>query len=450
MTSSRPKTSRRQFLKTAATFAAPLIIPASALGRSGTAPNDRVTVGLVGCGERGMQVAADFLKESRAQITAVCDVHDRHYREHKWGEGKELGREPAKRTIEKHYAQATNSVTYRGCTASSDFRELCARSDLDAIIVATPDHWHALVALTALQKGKDVYCEKPVTHHFAEGQRLVREVAAQQAIFQVGSQQRSDPEFRQAVELVRNGHLGKIERVEVGLNTGYDKPRADATVTPPPEGLDYDFWCGPAPMLPYMRARHHRWWRGNRAFGGGVLMDWIGHHNDIAMWGLGTDRSGPQRLEVTVWTLPDTDVYDTPVDYTIRSEYPENVTVEISNKHKEGTKFIGKDGWLFVNRNTIKASDPRLLEKDFDRGKWKAYVSPGHAQNFVDGVLTRKECICPVDIGHRSVTPGHLAYVSHAIGRQLTWDATKGEILNDAEAQKLLTMPPYRSPWALG
>ena len=139
----------------------------------------------------------------------------------KWGEGKELGREPGKRTIEAHYAQATHDGTYHGCLAVSDFRELCDRSDLDAIIVATPDHWHAFVALTALQKGKDVYCEKPVTHHFAEGERLVREVAERKAIFQVGSQQRSDPEFRQAVEVVRNGRLGTIERVEVGLNTGY-------------------------------------------------------------------------------------------------------------------------------------------------------------------------------------------------------------------------------------
>src|SRR3954452_10453128 len=247
MKRSCPKSSRRQFLKAAATAAAPLIVPASALGRTRRAPSERVTVGLVGCGERGMRVASDFLKDSRVQITAVCDVHDRHYRERKWGQGKELGREPARRTIEEHYAQATQGGAYRGCLALRDFREICDRSDLDAIIVATPDHWHALVALAALQKGKDVYGEKPFTHFFAEGERLVREVAARKAIFQVGSQQRSDVEFRQAVELVRNGHLGTIERVEVGLGTGYDKPMGDSTVTSPPAGLDYDLWCGPAP-----------------------------------------------------------------------------------------------------------------------------------------------------------------------------------------------------------
>jgi predicted dehydrogenase len=449
MSCSRPKPSRRQFLKAAAVSAAPLIVSASALGRSRLAPSERVTVGLVGCGERGMQVASDFLKDSRVQITAVCDVQDRHYRERKWGQGKELGREPARRTIEEHYAQASPGGAYRGCLASSDFREICDRSDLDAIIVATPDHWHALVALTALQKGKDVYGEKPFTHTFAEGERLVREVAARKAIYQVGSQQRSDPEFRQAVEVVRNGYLGTIQRVEVGLGTGYDQPKGDPTVATPPKGLDYDLWCGPAPVLPYMQARHHRWWRGNRAYGGGVLMDWIGHHNDIAMWGLGTDRSGPLRVETVIWTPPHTDIYNTPVDYTIRSEYPGNVIVEVSNKHTGGTKFIGTDGWLLVNRGKLKASDPRWIKPDFDRGQWKAYFSPGHARNFVDGVFTRKECICPADIGHRSVTPGHLAYVSHKVGRPLSWNATKGEIVGDAESQKLLMALPYRSPWVL-
>jgi len=440
---------RRCFLKSATALAAPLILPASAIGRARLAPSERVNVGLVGCGERGMQVAKDFLKDARVQILAVCDVHDRHYREREWGKGNELGREPGRQAIESHYAATTPSGSYRGCRAYSDFREVCDRTDLDAILVATPDHWHALVALTALQKGKDVYCEKPVTHFFAEGERLVCEVAERKAIFQVGSQQRSEPEFRHAVELVRNGHLGTIQRVEVGLNTGYDKPMGDPTVTSPPAGLDYDFWCGPAPVLPYMRARHHRWWRGHRAYGGGVVMDWMGHHNDIAMWALGTERTGPLRVETVVWSRPSTDVYNTPVNYTIRSQYAGNVVVEISSQHKTGTKFIGTNGWLFVNRGKLEASEARWLKPDFDRGSWRAYFSSGHAANFIDGVLTRQECVAPAEIAHRSVTPGHLAYVSNQVGRALSWDSARGEIVNDVDAQKLLTALPYRDPWRL-
>jgi predicted dehydrogenase len=449
MPSNRSTTSRRAFLHSAAGFAAQLIVPAAVLGRGRRAPSERVTVGLVGCGERGLQVSKDFLKDSRVQITAVCDVHDRHYRERAWGKGNELGREPARRVMEAHYAAATASGSYRGCQAFADFRALCERADLDAVIVATPDHWHALVALAALRHGKDVYCEKPVTHFFAEGERLVREVATRQAIFQVGSQQRSDPEFRQAVELVRNGHLGTIQRVEVGLNTGYELPMGDPAATAPPDGLDYDLWCGPAPKLPYMRARHHRWWRGHRAFGGGVVMDWMGHHNDIAMWALGAERSGPVRVETVVWTPPKTDVYNTPVDYTIRCDYAGGEIVEISSRHRTGTKFIGTNGWLFVNRGTLEASEPRWLEPNFHRGSWRAYFSPGHAQNFIDGVLTRTECVAPAEIGHRSVTPGHLAYVSHDLHRPVRWDAARREIIDDPEAQQLLTALPYRAPWTL-
>ena len=429
-----------------------MIVPASALGRNRLAPSERVNVGIIGLGERGFQVAKEFLADARVQILAVCDVHDLHYREREWNSGKHLerGREPGRRLVEAHYATETPSGTYQGCKTYVDFREVCDRPDLDAIVVATPDHWHALAALTALQNGKDVYCEKPVTHFFAEGQRLVREVAERKAIFQVGSQQRSEPEFRQAVELVRNGHLGKIERVEVGLNSGYETPKNDATVTAPPTGLDYDLWCGPAPKLPYMKARHHRWWRGNRAFGGGVVMDWMGHHNDIAAWALNVERSGPVRVEAVNWTRPQTDVYDTPVDYTIRCQYASGAEVVIASAHTTGTKFIGTNGWLFVNRGKLQASDPRWLKPDFNRGTWKAYLSPGHVANFVDGVRTRQECVAPVEIAHHSITPGHLGYVSQQLGRALQWDAATETIVDDAAAQKVLTAMPYRGPWTLG
>jgi predicted dehydrogenase len=306
------------------------------------------------------------------------------------------------------------------------------------------------MALEALRRGKDVYCEKPVTHFFAEGQLLCREVARRGAVFQVGSQQRSDPKFRQGVELVRNGHLGRIKRVEVGLPQGYTKLMGDATVTAPPRGLDYENWCGPGPVLPYMRARHHRWWRGHRGYGGGSLMDFIGHHNDIAHWGLDMDRSGPERVEAVGWTRLETDIYNTPVNYEIRCLYPGNIEAAISSKFDSGLKWIGENGWVSVTRGDIQASEERWLDPKFNRGPWLAYKSADHVRNFLDCVTSRQPCIAPVETGHRSITPGHLAYVSYDLGRPVRWDARKEEILGDAEAQTRLMAMTHRAPWTLG
>jgi predicted dehydrogenase len=448
--SSSIRRSRRRFLKSAAALFVPTIIPGAALGFGRPAPSARIQVGCIGNGSQGSFDMRDFLKQADAQVVAVCDVHRLHYRDRPWGKGPALGRQPGRQTVEKHYAAEKASGKFKGCAAYIDYRELCGRPDIDAVLVATPDHWHAMIALEAIRQEKDVYGEKPVTHFFAEGQALYRAVARHKAVFQVGSQQRSDALFRQAVELVRNGHLGPIKRVEVGLAPGYATPKDDATVHAVPEGLDYELWCGPAPALPYMRARHHRWWRGHRAFGGGVLMDWIGHHNDIAHWGLDMDRAGPLSVEAVHWTWPETDIYNTPVDYEIRCEYPGGTELVISSKLENGTKWIGERGWLWVNRGKIKASDKRWLDANFTRGEWKAYVSTGHVRNFLDCVRSRKECIAPVETGHRSITPGHLGYVAQAVGRALRWDAAREEIVGDAAAQAMLMAVPYRKPWQLG
>jgi len=378
---------------------------------------------------------------------AVCDVDSLHYRDRPWGQGTAFGREGAKQRIETGYAKrTTNGHAAVGLSLYSDYRALVARQDIDAVVVATPDHWHALVALAALRAGKDVYCEKPLTHRFREGQVICQEVARHKAVFQVGSQQRSGAEFRKAVELVRNGHLGKVHTVEVGLPPGYAEPQGDTTIKDPPAHLDYDFWCGPAPKLPYMRARHHRWWRGHRAFGGGVLMDWIGHHNDIAHWGLGLDRSGPLSVEAIGWTYPDTNVYNTPHHYQIRCQYEGDVTSTISDANRMGTKWIGPDGWVYVTRGRVEASDPRWTKKNFDPGPIKVAVSPGHMRNFLDCVKSRRECVAPPAIGHRSITPGHLGYVANALGRRLQWDA-RAERVSDSQADRLLKSITYRPPW---
>jgi predicted dehydrogenase len=438
---------RRTFLKTSAgAAAAPVWIQSSVSGQGEArpAPSDRIGLGVIGVGGMGMADLNGLMHQPEVQVLAVCDVDERH------AGSDDRGREPARRHVEAHYAEQTRSGTYKGCAAYGDFRELCAREDIDAVVVATPDHWHALASLEALRNGKDVYCEKPVTHLFSEGQAVYREVAKRNAIFQTGSQQRSDVYFRIAVETVLNGLLGKIEQVEVGLPTGNQTDEDGKTAQEIPSHLDYDFWCGPSRLLPYHPQRLHWNWRWCLDYGGGQLMDWIGHHNDVAQWGLGMDKSGPVRIEATGFRYPDKGMYDAPIDYEIRCEYAGGIESSISNKHPMGCKWTGENGWVFVDRGRIDASNKEWIRESTDRGPIKAYASRDHHRNFVEGILTRKECIAPAETAHRSATPGHLGYVSRKLGRALQWDPVKEEVVDDAEADRLLKAVDYRGDWKLG
>ena len=441
--------SRRRFLKlTGSVLAAPMIAPASILGASRTAPSNQITIGVIGLGSMGTGNLKNFLQMDDAQVVAVCDVHDLHYRDMPAGERSPLGREPAKQLVETHYAEGIKNHSFKGCDSYTDFRELCARDDIDAVVVATPDHWHALCALEALRSGKDVYCEKPVTHLFSEGQTIYREVAQRGAIFQTGSQQRSQTRFRMAAETVLNGHLGKIQSVEIGLPTGFSRPRNEwSEVTKPPTGLDYELWCGPSEKIPYIFARHHRNWRWHYAYGGGQIMDWIGHHNDIVHWSLELDQSGPSQVEAVNWTFPETEIYNTPVHYDVRCQYADGFTTSISDRHASGIKWFGEDGWLYVDRGKIDASHKNWIRESFERGPKQLYRSNNHHRNFLEGIRSRKTCIAPAETGHRSITPGHLGIVSQAVGRPLNWDPRTESILRDPEADTLLKKVRYRKPW---
>jgi predicted dehydrogenase len=431
------KITRRAF---ATRLAAPLILPSGLWGAN--APSKKLTLGAIGLGAQGRGNLRAFLGQPDVRVLAVCDVHDLHYRDKPHGTGTAYGLNAARDQV---------NATYKNndCKSYTDFREICARDDLDLILVATPDHWHALAALEALRNGKDVYGEKPVTHLFAEGQALYREAKKQKAIFQVGSQQRSSENFRWAAELVLNGHLGKLERVEIGLPRGYSNPEGDATIKQPPKGLDYDMYCGPSELLPYMDCRVHRHWRGHRNFGGGRLMDWIGHHNDIAHWGMGMDKGGPTEVEAVGWTFPNNDVYNTATDYEIRCTYPGGIETSMGTPNDSGTKFIGSDGWVQVNRGVMNTSNREWRISTFDRGPIKAYVSKSHHRNFLDCVKSRKPTICPAETGHRSITPGHLGIVAQAVGRTLKWDPEQEQIVNDQEAMKRLMHLGYRGDWRL-
>ena len=442
---------RRSFLRNTAAAAGavsfPTIIPATALGQGDKpAPSNRVNMGFIGIGNRGYGVMGALANNENVQGLAVCDVHEVHYGRNKFDEGRKYGRVGGKESID-------NINKNQDCKMYADYRELCARDDIDAVLVATPDHWHGLIALEAINNDKDVYCEKPVTHFFAEGQAIYKACAAKERIFQVGSQQRTDKPFPQAINLVRNGVIGKIKSVEVGLPRGKNGPDGDPALVEAPEG--YDAWCGPSPKLPYMKARHHWSWRWHTAYGRGQLMDWIGHHNDIAHWGLGLEETGgnggPISVQARDWDFSKTpEIYDTAYDYDVVSKYADGVEVVISSRVKGGCKWIGEDGWVWVNRGKIEASDPKWLAPDFNPGDWQAYKSPGHQRNFVDGVMSRKETVAPSENGHRSITPGHIAFVSHEMGDvELKWDPVKETIIGNDEAQSKLMALPYREGYKL-
>lgn len=425
---------RRHFLQTTAgALAAPTIIPSSVYGQRGPkSPNDRITIGLIGCGGQGTGVFRGMMHNVGVQAVAVCDPDKRNL-------------DKTKGQIEGHYAKEKESGTYKGCDAYRDYRELCARKDIDAIIVGTPDHWHALASLEALRNGKDVYCEKPITHLFAEGQAVYKEAAARKAIFQVGSQQRSETGFRIAAEAVMNGLIGKIQSVEVGLPTGKGTDVEGKEAQPIPDGLDYDLWCGPSRLLPYNNNRLHWNWRWCLDYGGGQLMDWIGHHNDIAHWGLEMDKSGPISVQAKGFTFPEKGMWDAPINYEVISTYAAGYTVSMSNRHKGGTKWIGENGWIWVDRGKREASNRDWMVESTDRGPKKAYKSGNHQRNFLECIRSREATICTAETGHRSATPGHIGYVSQKLGgRLLKWDPVKEEVVGDPEADKLLKALNYR------
>lgn len=452
----KTNTTRRRFLAGAAgAIAAPAIIPSSVLGAD--APSKRINMGFVGMGNRGRGVMTALMNHKQAHGVAVCDLHQSYAAPNG---GNPQGLDEGLKLLNK--ANARKGGSESGVKGYADFREMIEKEDLDAIMVATPDHWHALVCMEAAKKGIHIYCEKPITHLFAEGYHLHREIANRDLIFQVGSQQRSDKRFRHAVELVRNGHIGKITKVEVGLPTGRDKAQGDTTIKEPPANFDYDMWCGPSEKLPFMEARYHWNWRWHLNFGGGQLMDWIGHHNDIAHWGLDMDKSGPTRVEAKNFKyISDLmEIYNSPVKYEVVSQYPGDIEVVMSTQNTMGTKWIGEDGWVYVTRGKVEASNPEWVATSdnnpkgtnfsFNPGEWKGYhPGSGHQSNFVDGVVNHKECICPAETGHRSATPGHLAYISEKLGRPVNWDSKAEKIVGDDEAQKLLMALPYRGDWKL-
>ncbi|MFQ6069229.1 MAG: Gfo/Idh/MocA family protein [Candidatus Aminicenantales bacterium] len=431
---------RRDFLKklslaAAGTFAAPAIIPSPVLGKGkAVPPSNRIVMAGIGFGMMGIPNMKAFLEKKEVQWVAVCDVDENHLRQ-------------ARDIVNQKYGN-------RDCATYKDFRELCQRTDIDAVSIALPDHWHAIPAIECARAGFDIYGEKPLSHSLLEGRAMCEAVKRYSRIWQTGSWQRSVENFHHACELVRNGRMGKILKVEVGLPSGhYDfaGTKGQEKIGPPPSELDYDFWVGPAPYSPYCPAKVHRNWRWVMDFGGGQLMDWVGHHVDIAHWGLGFDLTGP--VEIEGWgEFPRRGVWNSPTRYYLKARYADGTPMDIAGGHEEirpGTKWIGEYGWIWVNRGGLEAHPQEILNERIGPNEIRLYRSRDHYQNFLDCVKSRRQTITPIEVAHRSASVGHLGGIAMELGRKIRFNPEKEEIIGDAEAARLLGRS-YRSPWQLG
>jgi predicted dehydrogenase len=447
--------SRRDFLRgtipaAAAGFAFPAIVPGSALGLSGTvAPSNRVTVGVIGTGNQGFNDLRSFLRDDRVQVVAVCDAN----REGPgYWEGKVGGREPARGLVEEHYAKQRPSGIYHGCDAIVDFRELLGRRDIDAVEICTPDHWHALMVVAACHEQKDIYCQKPLSLTVAEGRIMSYAVSRSKVVFQTGSQQRSDRRFRRAAELVRNGRIGDLRTVKVGLpggRTDYAKTGKYKKPEPVPQGFDYEMWLGPAPDAPYAKARCHVNFRWIYDYSGGQVTDWGGHHPDCAQWGMGTEMTGPIEIRNAKATFPPDELWNTATEYSFEAVYDNGVTMVVSNANRMGVTFEGTKGKIYVDRGKLEADPKPLLDSKIGPEEIHLYKSDDHFRNFIDCVISREPTAAPVEVAHRSITICHLGNIAMRLGRgKLRWDPRTEQIIGDEEAARMLSRP-YRAPWVM-
>lgn len=430
------KDSRRKFIKkavgsTLGMIAAPYIIPGSALGKNGAiAPSNRIVMGGIGLGSMGTGNSRNFLGKKEVQYVAICDV-DRNRR------GKSA-------------LMVNGRYKNQDCRTYNDYREFLEKEKLDAVTIAVPDHWHALISIAVANKGIDIYGEKPLARSIPEARAMVNAVEKNNVIWQTGSWQRSRPNFHRGAELAINERVGKITHVDVGLpngNNGIGTP----PITDVPAELDWEMWLGPAPAVPFRGVSHWNW-RWIMDYSGGQLTDWAGHHIDIAHWGLGYDRTGPVSVEGT-GVYPREGIYDVPIEYDFTCTYKSGVTMRVANRRKQkhgmGTVWYGDKGWIHVDRgDTLKASDPKILEGAIGENETRLYKSDDHHQNFLDCIKSRKETITPSETALRSISVALIGEIAMLTGEKLDWDPEKEQITNNKYANRMLTRP-YRDPWNL-
>jgi predicted dehydrogenase len=456
--------SRRRFLQTSLAGSAglvlPVFIPRTYLFGAQTPPSRRIMVAQIGCGRMGTEDMQSTMKHDLCRMAAVCDLDARRL-------------EHARGLVEQHYkGQGETRVDVK---AYRDYREVLARRDIDAVIVTTPDHWHALVAVEAVLAGKDVYVQKPLTYDIAEAIALRTVVRARKRILQTGSQQRSTKPwntFRIASEAVRNGRIGQVKVVRIGIGRDEPKKRAPQPQMVP-RNLDYEAWLGPAPQQPYMEDRVHPQdgygrpgWITTEDFGLGMITNWGAHHVDIAHWAIGMELGGPTSVEATaefmtgdVWTVHHT--------YHVEMRYPNGVLVVMDHTFPNGLRFEGTEGWVFCARTaeqvtssdptaagrnqrraSLDASDERILTAPA-RGDERWPASDDHYRNWLESLARRTDPIAPVDQAARSLEACAAAWIGMKLKRRLTWDPQKEQFVNDPEANAMRTRTPRSSAYDL-
>ncbi|MBA4017268.1 MAG: gfo/Idh/MocA family oxidoreductase [Pirellula sp.] len=421
---------RRRFVQSSALLAAVGPWAASRMAGAAAPASERITLGFIGMGKQARGHVGRFLGMPDVQILAVSDVEPARLAD-------------AKQTVEKGYAKQTGG-SYSGCAAYADFRELLARDDIDAVVISTPDHWHAIPAIMAAHSGKDVYCEKPLSVFIAEGRAMVAAAREKNIVFQTGSQQRSEfgGKFRQAVELVRNGHIGEVQKVRVGV--GEAAIPCDLPTEPVPAGTDWNMWLGYAPergynaiLCPQGLHNHFPAWRKYREYAGGALADMGAHHFDIAQWALNKDDSGPVKIE------PPADGAKTGLKFT----YADGV--EMFHGGPSGCTFEGTKGTLYVDRSKIESTPAGIISHKTNDSEWRCEPSDNHHRNWIEAVKARKKPICDVEIGHRSASVCELGNIGYQLKRTLKWNPQEEKFIDDAEANALVTRE-LRAPWKLG
>ncbi|RYZ52356.1 MAG: Gfo/Idh/MocA family oxidoreductase [Sphingobacteriales bacterium] len=462
----KPMYDRRGFMKTAAKTALvggvaltgfPTIVPASVFGKN--APSNKINIGQIGCGRiaRTHDLVEAF-RNDVARIMAVADVDKARL-------------QSGKKMIEGWYDKKMGKQNYIDVQTYEDYHALLANKDIDAVMISTPDHWHAQPAIEAALAGKHIYLQKPTSLTIEEGRQMSDAVRKSGVRFQLGSQQRSVepwPQFKRACELVRNGRIGKLHTVHIGLPA--DPAGGDAKVMPIPEGLNYDMWLGSTPYIYYTADRVHSQtdfnsrggWLRLEQFGAGMITGWGVHHIDIAHWGMNTELTGPIEVEATA-EFPKSGLWNVHGDYQVKSKYANGVTMLMDSKNPNGIKFEGTDGWIFVSRGSVSvtasdpssggknpafsASDPKILTSVIEKNETHLYESPEQHKNWLDCIQNKKETISPAEVAHRSCSACLVAHAAMKFeGQKLYWDPKKEQFKDNVEANKLLSRPqryPY-------
>jgi predicted dehydrogenase len=433
----------------------PAIVPASVFGA--TAPSNRINIGAIGTGRISRtHDMPGVWKYDQARIVAVCDLDSRRM-------------EDAKVLVNGVYAKKTGKP-YDGVTGYLDYKELLQSKDVDAVLVSTPDHWHALIAIAAVEAGKDVYLQKPASLTIAEGRALSNAVHRTGRIFQIGSQQRSSPQFRYAAELVRNGRIGQLKTVYVGLPgdpSGDEEPEM-----PVPRNLDYEKWLGSTPYVYYTEKRVHPQegydrpgWLRCEQFGAGMITGWGAHHVDSAHWAMGTEYTGPVEISGSA-EFPTKGLWNVHGPFKTEGVYADGVRMIISGEFPNGVKFEGTEGWVFVSRGNeqvtasdpvaklkdaqaLSASDPKIITSTIGPDEIHLYESSDHHGNWLDCVRSRQQPIAPVEVAHRSCSACLLHHMAMKTKRKLYWDPLRERFKNDDEANAMLSRP-QRWPYMIG